>query len=126
MPRDELADTLEADHRKWGSALNHLVADGTVARFGKGKKGDPYTFAICQITVGEMLPQNAAPAAGQKPLEEVVSDSPLPFREEGGIRNANNAVQNSKGQNGAERISGDEFADRLLADPDAGIVELER
>ena len=126
VPRDELADTLEADHRKWGSALNHLVADGTVARFGKGKKGDPYTFAICQITVQKMLPQNAAPAAGQKPLEEVVSDSPLPFREEGGIRNANNAVQNSTGQNGAERISGDEFADRLLADPDAGIVELER
>ena len=126
VPRDELADTLDADHRKWGSALNHLVADGTVARFGKGKKGDPYTFAICQITGLKMLPQNAAPAAGQNSLEEVVSDSPLPFREEGGIRNEIDAVQNSAGQNGAERISGDELADRLLADPDAGIVELER
>lgn len=126
VPRDELADTLEADSRKWSKALNRLVADGTVIRSGEGKKGDPYRYSNWKITVGKMLPQNAAPAAGQKPLEEVVSDSPLPFREEGGIRNEINAVPNSKGQNGAERISGDEFADRLLADPDAGIVELER
>lgn len=116
VSREQIEDEVQADNRKWQTALTELVTEGLVTRTGKGRKGSPYRFALAAPDA-EMLP---LPDEGQKGAERAETVGSLSaFPPTGGKKeNRTEAPFDPGGQKGAETVTGDELLALALADPD--------